>query len=160
MLQSSRTFLHLGIPELDTRAFKKEGGRIKAYISSGGGSGPSSQTITQTNIPEYARPYAEEMLGQAQILTDTTANPYQGYGGQRFAGFSPMQAQAFQNVAGQQTAPQLTDASNLAYSGAQQGLGAQQNAMGLQGAALGYGQAGAGYGGAASTLGLAGAQQL
>ena len=159
MLQSSRTFLHLGIPELDTRAFKKEGGRIKAYISSGGGSGPSSQTITQTNIPEYARPYAEEMLGQGQILTDTTANPFQGYGGQRFAGFSPMQAQAFQNVAGQQTAPQLTDASNLAYTGAQQGLGAQQNAMGLQGAAAGYGQAGAGYGGAASTLGLAGAQQ-
>jgi hypothetical protein len=144
---------------LPERAFQRDARGHILPQSGGGGSGPSSQTITQTNIPEYARPYAEEMLGQGQILTDTTANPYQGYGGQRFAGFSPMQAQAFQNVAGQQTAPQLTDASNLAYSGAQQGLGAQQNAMGLQGAAAGYGQAGAGYGGAASTLGLAGAQQ-
>jgi hypothetical protein len=131
-------------------------------MSVGGGSAPSvpsSQTVTQTNIPEWARPYAEEMLGNAQSLTDINQNPFEPYQGQRFAGFSPMQAQAFQNVAGQQVAPQLTDASNLAYTGAQQGLGAQQNAMGLQNTALGYGQAGAGYGAAASQYGSAGAEQ-
>jgi hypothetical protein len=131
-------------------------------MSVGGGSAPSvpsSQTVTQTNIPEWARPYAEEMLGNAQSLTDINQNPFEPYQGQRFAGFSPMQAQAFQNVAGQQVAPQLTDASNLAYTGAQQGLGAQQNAMGLQNTALGYGQAGAGYGAAASQYGSAGAHQ-
>jgi hypothetical protein len=122
-------------------------------------SGPTSQTVTQTNIPEWARPYAEEMLGNAQTLTDTGRNPYEPYTGQRFAGFTPMQAQAFQNVAGQQVAPQLTDASNLAYTGAQQGLGAQQTAQGLQQTALGYGDAGAGFGGAASQFGIAGAQQ-
>lgn len=29
----------------------------------GGGGGPTSSTVTQTNIPEYARPYVESMLG-------------------------------------------------------------------------------------------------
>jgi len=142
-MRTNRALDLLGVPDLPVRAFIKEGGRIKPQGGPSGG-GPTSQTVTQTNIPEYARPYAESMLGQAQVLTDTTVNPFQPFTGQRFAGFSPMQAQAFQSVAGQQVAPQLTDASNLAYSGAQQGLGAQQNAMGLQGQALGYGQAGAG----------------
>lgn len=160
MLHSSRVLLDLGIPELDDRAFRRDGGQIKAYIGGGGDqSGPTSQTVTQTNIPEYARPYAEEMLGSAQALTDINQNPFQSYGGQRFAGFTPMQAQAFQNVAQQQVAPQLTDASNLAYTGAQQGLGAQQTAQGLQQTALGYGGAGAGFGAAASQFGIAGAQQ-
>jgi hypothetical protein len=136
----------LGIPTLPTRAFIKEGGQIKPQGGGSAPSAPSSQTVTQTNIPEYARPYAEEMLGQGQALTDINQNPYTPYEGQRFAGFSPMQAQAFQNVAGQQVAPQLTDASNIAYTGAEQGLGAQQTAQGLQQAATGYGQVGAQYG--------------
>jgi hypothetical protein len=118
-------------------------------MSVGGGSAPSvpaSQTVTQTNIPEWARPYAEEMLGNAQSLTDINQNPFEPYQGQRFAGFSPMQAQAFQNVAGQQVAPQLTDASNLAYTSAQQGLGTQPMASGLQAQALQYGGLGSEYG--------------
>jgi hypothetical protein len=64
-----------------------------------------------------------------------------------------------QNVSGMQTAPQLTDASNLAYTAGQQGLGALGTSQQLQGTALGYGQAGAGYGAAASQFGAAGAQQ-
>ena len=96
---------------LPERAFQRDARGHILPQSGGGGSGPSSQTVTQTNIPEYARPYAEEMLGQGQALTDINQNPYQPYDAQRFAGFSPMQAQAFQNVAGQQVAPQLTDAS-------------------------------------------------
>ena len=158
-MRTNRSLDLLGVPDLPVRAFIKEGGQIKPQGGGSGGGAPTSQTVTQTNIPEYARPYAEEMLGQAQILTDTTANPYQPFTGQRFAGFSPMQAQAFQNVAGQQVAPQITDASNLAYTSAMQGLGVQPTAQALQQTALGYGQAGAGYGGAASTLGIAGAQQ-
>ena len=149
MLHSSRVLLDLGIPELDDRAFRRDGGQIKAYIGGGSRSAPSvpaSQTVTQTNIPEWARPYAEEMLGSAQALTDINQNPFQSYGGQRFAGFTPMQAQAFQNVAGQQVAPQLTDASNLAYTSAQQGLGTQPMASGLQAQALQYGGLGSEYG--------------
>jgi len=156
MLHSSRVLLDLGIPELDDRAFRRDGGQIKAYIGGGSRSAPSaptSQTVTQTNIPEYARPYAEEMLGSAQALTDINQNPFQTYDQQRFAGFTPMQAQAFQNVAGQQVAPQLTDASNLAYTSAQQGLGTQPMASGLQAQALQYGGLGSEYGalGALST---------
>ena len=49
---------------------------------------PTSQTVTNTSIPEYARPYVETMLGKSQALTDINANPYQTYGGNRIAGFS------------------------------------------------------------------------
>lgn len=40
----------------------------------GGGGGPSSTTSYQTNIPEYAKPYVEQMLGatQRQIFTGGT----------------------------------------------------------------------------------------
>lgn len=144
---------------LPEQAFQRDAsGKIKPQ-GGGGSSSPSKSTVTQTNIPEYARPYAEEMLGKAQILTDTSRNPFAAYEAQRFAGFSPMQAQAFQQLSGQQVAPQLTDASNIAYTAAGQALGAQPVSQALQQTALGYGQAGAGYGGAASQLGLAGAQQ-
>jgi hypothetical protein len=80
----------------------------------GGQSAPSSQTITQTSIPEYARPYVEGMLGKSAALTDINANPYQTYGGQRLQSFTPMQEQAFQNVANQQVAGQLGLGSGLA----------------------------------------------
>jgi hypothetical protein len=40
----------------------------------GGGGGPTTSTSYQTNIPEYARPYVEQMLGatQKQIFTGTS----------------------------------------------------------------------------------------
>jgi len=97
-----------------------------------GGSQPTSQNVTTTSIPEYVRPYVENTLGQAYALT--TETPYQQYEGQRVAGFSPMQAQAFQNIAGQQTSPQLADASNMAYSAGEQalGYGAQASQIGQQ----------------------------
>jgi hypothetical protein len=142
---------------LPQRAFQRDArGQIKPQ-SGGGGGAPTSQNVTTTSIPEYARPYVERSLGQAAALTDISANPYQPYQGQRTAAFTPMQAQAMQNVSNMQTAGQLTDASNLAYSAGQQGLGAQQTAAGLQNTALGYGQAGAGYGAAASQYGAEGA---
>jgi hypothetical protein len=90
----------------------------------GGGGGqpaPTSQTVTQTNIPEYARPYVETMLGKSEALTDIEKNPYQAYGGQRIAEFAPLQKQAFENVANQQTAGQLGAATGLAGAA---GLGA------------------------------------
>jgi len=128
------------------------------YAGSGGGA-PAQQNVTTTSIPEYARPYVEKSLGQAAALTDISQNPYQAYSGQRISAFTPLQAQAMQNVSGMQGSSQVTDASNLAYTAGQQGLGAQQNALGLQNTALGYGQAGAGYGAAASQYGAEGARQ-
>jgi hypothetical protein len=80
----------------------------------GGGPAPVQQTVSNTNIPEYARPYVETMLGQSAALTDINQNPYQNYGGQRIADFSPLQQKAFEEVANQTVASQLAPATNLA----------------------------------------------
>lgn len=79
--------------------------------------------VTQTNYgfaPEVA-PYAQELLGQAQALTDTSTNPYMQYQGERTAQFSPLQQLSFENAALMQSQPQLQDATALA---GQAGLGA------------------------------------
>lgn len=129
---------------LPERAFIKVGGQIKPQ--GGGGGAPTSTTVQNTNIPEYARPYVESSLGKAAALTDTSQNPYQPYQGQQVATFTPMQNQAFQNVGNQQVAPQLNDASNIAYQTGQYGLGTQGTAAQLQNASLGYGAMAAGAG--------------
>jgi hypothetical protein len=76
----------------------------------------SLQTInqSQTSIPDYAKPYVEDLLGQAQAVTDVNANPYMQYMGDRVAQFSPLQQQAYENAGLMQTAPQLGDATALA----------------------------------------------
>jgi len=74
----------------------------------------SSQTISQTSIPDYAKPYVEDLLGKAQYFTDTEQNPYMQYQGDRQAQFTPLQQQAFTNAGLMQTAPQLQDASAMA----------------------------------------------
>ena len=84
------------------------------WFSSDAPAQPSVQTVNQNTIPEYIAPYVQTMLGKAQALTDINQNPYQTYGGQRLAGFSPMQQQAFQNVQNMQTSSQLGDATNMA----------------------------------------------
>jgi hypothetical protein len=90
----------------------------------GGGQAPAQQTVTQTNIPEYARPYVERMMGKSEALTDIEANPYQAYGGQRISEFAPLQKQVFENVANQQTAGQLGAATGLAGAAGLASLGA------------------------------------
>lgn len=82
--------------------------------SGGGGSTPTNQTITQTTIPDYAKPYVEDLLGQAQALTDIGQNPYMQYQGDRIAQFSPLQQQAYENAALLTSAPQLQDATAMA----------------------------------------------
>ena len=124
---NDRAMALAGIPDLPPDAFKKEGGRLKLH---GGGppSQPSSTTQTTTTIPEYAKPYVERMLGKAEA---TTSRPYQPYGGQRIAGFDPMQQQAFSEVAALQPAQQIGMGTDLAGTA---GLGAltagQRYAMG------------------------------
>ncbi len=113
----------LGIPDLPADAFKKEGGRIKLHGGGGGGQ-PSSQNVTQTSIPQYARPYVEKMLGKTEALTDINKNPYQAYSGERIAGFTPLQQKAFEGVGNMQTASQLGTGTQLAGYAGLQGLGA------------------------------------
>ena len=104
----------------------------------GGGGGqpapaPSSQNVTQTAIPEYARPYVETMLGKSEALTDINQNPYQAYGGERIAGFNPTQQNAFQEAINRQSAGQLAPATGLA---AASGMGS----LGVAGQMAGAGQ--------------------
>jgi len=75
---------------------------------------PTKTEVTNTTLPEYARPYVEDTLGKAQALTNINANPYQSYQGERTAGFTPMQEKAQADVANMQVAPQVSQGSNLA----------------------------------------------
>ena len=68
---------------------------------------------SQTTIPDYAKPFVEDLLGQAQAVTNTSQNPYMQYMGERVAQFTPMQQQAFEGAQGMQVAPQLQRATDL-----------------------------------------------
>jgi hypothetical protein len=79
--------------------------------------------IQQTNYgfaPEVA-PYAQDLLGQAQSLTDVEYNPYMQYQGERNAQFSPLQQMSYENAALMQPQGQLQDATAMAGTA---GLGA------------------------------------
>jgi hypothetical protein len=94
-------------------------------FSFGGGDEPqpTQQTTSSTEVPAYARPYVERMLGKTEALSGT---PYQAYGGERIAGFTPMQQQAFQGVANLQPAQQLGLGTQMSGIAGLQGLGAGQ----------------------------------
>ena len=65
---------------------------------SGGGGGGSS-TGTQTNIaelPEWAKPYAQNILAKGEALTTSTTPAT--YGGERYAGLSDLQKKAIESV--------------------------------------------------------------
>lgn len=89
---------------------------------------PTSQSVTQTSIPEYARPYVERMLGKAEAVS---SQPYQAYGGERIAGFTPMQQQAQQGMANLQPSQQLGTATQMAGIGGLGSLQAGQNYHGM-----------------------------
>jgi hypothetical protein len=106
-----------------------------------GGGGQPTQTTTQTaNIPEYARPYVENMLQstQKQIYNEdmTGFRPYQPYStnpNDYVAGFSPLQQQSQKAVANLRTPDQYGAGSSLA---GMSGLGS----LGIAGQAAGAGQ--------------------
>ena len=92
---------------------------------SGGGSSGSGQTVAyQTNIPEYAQPYFEKLIGQAGAISQAQ---YQPYTGERIAQFTPLQQQAFAGTQQRQITPQLGAASQIAQAAAMQGVGQQYN---------------------------------
>jgi len=109
--------------------------------SSGGGSSQPMTSTTQTsNIPEYARPYVETMLGATQQqLFNTTQNedgsyqitgvkPYQPYSTNMqdyVAPFSPLQQQAQQGVADLSLPSQYGQGTGAALAGTAQAITAQ-----------------------------------
>ena len=75
-----------------------EGGRLtstRRVYDSGGSSQPTTQTQI-SELPDWAKPYAQETLAKGKALS---ATPYQNYTGDRIAGFSPLQQQAQTDVA-------------------------------------------------------------
>ena len=94
------------------------------YAGGGGGGQQPRETVqTQTTIPEYAKPYVERMLGKAEAASNA---PYQAYGGQRTADFTPLQEQAFQGAANLGPAGQIGTGTQFAGVAGLQGLGAGQ----------------------------------
>ena len=105
----------LGIPDLPDRAFiRKADGGIVPQGGGGGGQPTNTTSTTNTsNIPEYAKPYVETMLGatQQQLFDGTpTSN-----GGFNITGFKPYQAYGSTNPDGSQATP--TQAAQAAVAG-------------------------------------------
>jgi hypothetical protein len=73
----------------------------------------SQTTLTQTAIPDYAKPYVEDMLGQAAAVSNVNANPYMQYMGERVAQFTPLQRQAFTGAQNMQVSPQTQQATDI-----------------------------------------------
>jgi hypothetical protein len=102
----------------------------------GGNPGPTTQTSVSTNLPEYAKPFYEELLkqtGKQVYQTDASGNvtgvkPFVPYTGDRVTGFTPEQEAVQREVAGMTTPG---------------GFGAASTGLGT-GAAMGFGTAGAG----------------
>jgi hypothetical protein len=101
----------------------------RRFKGGGGGGGPTQTNVQNTNIPEYARPYVETMLGGAQQqffegYTDEDGKfnitgfdkyrPYSTNPADYVAPFSPLQNQAFQSASGLQTPGQYSQATGLA----------------------------------------------
>jgi len=108
--------------------------------SGGGSSGPTQTTAYNTNIPEYARPYVENMLqsAQTQVYNDDMTgfrpyNPYSSDVNNYFAGFSPLQQSAQESAYYMQSPGQYGVASDFAGIS---GLGS----LGIAGRASGAGE--------------------
>ena len=121
---------------LPEEAFQKVGKSVKLY-GKGGGTTQSTGTTYTSNIPDYAQPYVETMLGatQKQLFNIDSNNeitgfqpyvPYSKNSSDYVAGFSPMQQQAFQGAANLQTPGQIGQASGMAGIAGLGALGAGQ----------------------------------
>jgi hypothetical protein len=82
---------------------------------------PTSYQEQRIGFADQIAPYAEKLLGTAELYTDIEENPYQQYMRDRQAQFTPLQQQSFENAGLMQTAPQLGDATAMAGTA---GLGA------------------------------------
>jgi hypothetical protein len=92
---------------------------------------PQKQEVTQTNLPEYARPYFENIMQRAQA---ESYRPYTPYEAERLAGFTPGQMQTQQETMGLQTPGELGAGSQFAAAGGlgSFGMGAQAAGAGQQ----------------------------
>jgi hypothetical protein len=146
-------------------------------VDSGGGGGPTSSTVTQSNIPDWLRPQVEGLLGGAtkqffdtkevlgaidpatgerapstyEIVGSKPFTPYSTNARDYVAGFSPLQEQVQYNAANLQMPGQFNEATGYANQAAQGGIDSAQRAYG-------YGNAGFQSGQLGQQLGMQGGQ--
>lgn len=89
-------------------------------MAKGGSNAVQKSEVSQSNLPEYARPYYEGLMQRSQSLL---SQPYIPYGQERIAGFTPEQQQLQQTILGQQTPAEFGGAAGLASAA---GLGSLQ----------------------------------
>lgn len=91
----------------------------------GGGGGPthSTSTVTNSNLPEYAKPYFTRLMARAETESH---QPYALYPGQRIEGFGADTLGAFQGTRDLAAMgnPTVDGAANLAATAGQQALNA------------------------------------
>jgi len=87
---------------------------------------PTSQTVTQTNLPAYLEPYVLNIAKRAEA---ESYRPYQTYGGERTAGFTPAQEALQSETLGLQTPGQFGAATAGAGATGMLGLGAAQRGL-------------------------------
>ena len=96
----------------------------------GGGGGGQPQQVTQTtsNLPEYARPYFENLLQRGQA---ESYRGYQAYEAERLAEFTPAQIVAQQETLGMRTPDQIAAGTEITGAGGLGALGAGQQFMSM-----------------------------
>lgn len=105
ILAEKRKLLPMGHPQFD------DGG--------GGQSGTQVQ-----DLPDWAKPYAQEVLGKGAALSNT---PYQAYQGERIAQFTPLQQRAFQGATTMQPSAAIGQGIDIAGQAAGQAVGTTYN---------------------------------
>ena len=142
MNYSRRQLYALGEPIGESATHLKLGGRIYGGGGDSGGSAAPSDKTTQTmELPEWARPYAKGVLARGAALTDINQNPYQTYGANRIAGFSPMQQRSMQAAANMRPSEQLGTATDLATAAGMGALGTNYQGGQFSGGVFGKGAA-------------------
>ena len=127
------------------KRFALADGGVLRDSGGGGGGAPTQSTSYNTNVPEYARPYVENMLEstQKQIYNDdmTSFRPYTPYSNDvnnYFADFSPAQKYAQSETANMQTPggygagsamTGMAGLGSLGLAGQMAGAGQQYNQM-------------------------------
>lgn len=109
----------------------------------GGGGGSSNQVSSQTttqDLPDWAKPYAQDVLSKGKAVTDIKQNPYQAYGGDRIAGFSNLQNQSFQGAQNMTPSAQIGQGTAAAVGAGLGGanVAGQANQYGFQNQVGGY----------------------
>lgn len=108
----------------------------------GGGGSPAPQQVTSTsttsNIPDWLQGPTMNMVARGEALSNV---PYQGYGGQRIAEFTPAQQEAFKQIYGLKQPGEYTQAGQALSGAGQFGATGALQAMGYKPGAFGADQA-------------------